>query len=171
MAGFDSGGLGAVLGVLFLGYLLYRQLQVRRLPRQLRLERSMLFVAIGVLTALPVLQGRTRVSGAVWAVLVASFLVGAALAAARAFTVRLWSVDRQLHRQGTAWTVALWLVAVLTHLAAGFWTHALGGPAALAGATAMLYLAVASIVQQAVLVERGNRYRTRARAALGLGQP
>ena len=171
MAGFDSGGTGAVLGVVFLGYLLYRQLQVRLLPRQLRLERPMLFVAVGFFCALPVLKGQTRVSEAVWGVLAASFLVGAALAAARAFTVRLWSVDRTLHRQGTAWTVALWLVAVLTHLGAGFLTHALGGPAALVSGTAMLYLAVASIVQQAVLVERGNRYRARARAALGLGRP
>jgi hypothetical protein len=170
MAGFSSGGLGAVLGVLFLGYLLYRQVQVRQLPRQLRLERSLMFVAIGVLTSLPILQGHVRASGAVWGFVAVRYVVGAAHAAARAFTVRLWSVDRKLHRQGTVWTVALWLVSVLTHIGAGFLTRSLGGPATLESSTAMLYLAVASIVQQVVLVERGNRYRTRARAALGLGQ-
>jgi hypothetical protein len=44
---------------------------------------------------------------------IGSLVVGATLAAVRAATVKLWSQDGQILRQGTWLTATLWVVAVV----------------------------------------------------------
>ncbi len=157
---------GTLVSLLFLGWLLYRQVQVRPVPRQPRLGRPLLFLGLGLLLFLPFLAGRPRVPGSCWAVLAASFVVGAGLGVARAYTVRLWFADRRLLRQGTWLTVVLWLVAVGLHACAGLLVVRIGGPAELMSTTGLLYLAMALLVQQVALARRGERRRARARAAV-----
>ncbi|WP_203915620.1 hypothetical protein [Rugosimonospora africana] len=157
--------VGAIFGVLFFGYLLYRQVQARPVPREPRLQQQGLFLIVGLMLAVPLLSGHGKLSGAALGILLASFVVGATLAVARAHTVKLWWDGQRLMRKGGALSISLWLVSVALHIGAGVLNHVVGGPAGAESATAMLYLAVASTVQQVALVQRGKRRRIRARAA------
>jgi hypothetical protein len=159
---------GTLVSVLFLGWLLYRQLQTRPVPRQVRFQRSLMFAILGVLIFVNFLGTSQPLPPAAWAVLALSFLVGACLGVVRAYTVRLWFEDRRLLRKGTWVTVTLWLVAVTLHVLAGVLIARLHGPAAAVGSAAMLYLAMASLVQQVAVWWRGQKRREVARARAGL---
>ena len=158
-----------VVSIGVFAFLLYRLRQVRPVPRTPRLRSSLIIGVLGIVSfgaALGNGGGKERIEPKIWLVLLASFLVGASLGVVRAHTVRLSFVDRRLMRQGTWLTVGLWLVAVLLHAAAGPVVAALGGPSRIVAASGMLYLAMASAVQQVVVVRRGRQRRQAARAAL-----
>jgi len=146
-------------------FLLYRLRQVRPVPRRPRLRSSMIIGGLGIVSFGAAL-GHERIAQKIWLVLLASFLIGASLGVVRAYTVRLSFVERRLMRQGTWLTVGLWVFAVLLHAAAGPVVSALGGPSRIVSASGMLYLAMASAVQQLVVVRRGQQRRQAARAAL-----
>lgn len=154
---------GLFFSLLFLGYLLYRQRQVRPVPRTPRLRVSLIAFGLGLVNTVTFLSGGPQVTAVCWVILATSFLVGAALGVARAYTVRLWFVERRLMRQGTWWTIVLWLVAVVLHTLAGLLIEVVGENHGLGSATGLLYLAMSFAVQQVVVVRRGRERRERAR--------
>jgi hypothetical protein len=156
--------LSSAISLVFLGYLLYRQRQVRRVPRQVRFRAPALFLVIGLFTFVGFLQHNT-VGKLAWSLLILSFLVGAGLGVYRAYTVKLWFKDRMLWRQGTWTTVSLWILATVLHVLAGIVIGVTGGPAGTEAATGMLYLAMSQMVQQVTVVHRGQQKRELARAA------
>jgi hypothetical protein len=156
--------LGSLLSLAFLGLLLYRQRQVRPVPRSVRPRSSLVFGLIGLVVFVEFLNGGVTVGAVPWAILAASFALGIGLALVRAHTVRIWLRDRRLVRQGSWWTVALWVVAVVTHVVAGVLIVATGGPRGLGSATGMIYLAIASLAQQVAVVRRGREMRALAHA-------
>jgi hypothetical protein len=91
------------------------------------------------------------------ALMVLSLAVGAALAAVRAlFTVRIWSQDGRLMRQGNALTALLWVVSIGQHLL----IDRLVMPGA-GTVTILFYFGVVLIVQRAVLLARAQRMGAR----------
>ncbi len=153
-----TAGIGALSSLAFLGYLLYRQRQVRRVPTAVRPRGPAMFLLVGLFTFTGYLQA-TRVPVAAWLLLALSFAIGAGLGWWRAHTVRLWFEQRRLLRQGTWPTVGLWLLATALHTLAGLVIGATGGPTGLESATGMLYLAMSSLIQQVAVVRRGQRTR------------
>jgi hypothetical protein len=170
MSGNQSALAGGLFSLLFLAFLLYRQRQVRRVPARVRPRGSAVFLVVGLVVFVGFVNGGTRVPPLAWAILAASFAVGAALGVARAYTVRMWFTERMLMRQGSWSTVGLWLVAVALHVLAGVLIGATGGPRGLESATGMLYLAMSSLVQQVAIVHRGQQRRALARARLAAAE-
>jgi hypothetical protein len=159
MTGVTTVVAGNLFNVAFLAYLLYRQRQVRRVPSRLVVRTTGVFALIGVVLLTQYLGQAPKPEPASWLALGGSFVVGAGLAVARAYTVRLWFAEHLLLRQGTWLTVGLWLVAFGVHALAGLLVRHLPGGFGLESATGMLYLAMSSLIQQAVLVQRGRRMR------------
>jgi hypothetical protein len=163
----DASGLniGALFSVLLLGYLLYRQLQIRPVPRAPKLRSAGIMAVVGVFNAFQFFGGgKHHLDGLSWTVLVASFLIGAGLGVARAYTVKLWFVDKRLMRQGTWLTITLWIVGVILHALAGVLIGISSGVHGIESATGVLYLAMSFTVQQVVVVQRGQQRRAQARA-------
>ena len=114
-----SGNL--VIGLAAFAFLLYRQVQRRPIGGRgrgtvRRGEIALVLLAVGAIELASFAQHRHFGAASV-AILCASFAVGGALGVARGFTVRLWSENGRLYRQGTAITVVLWLVGVGLYLA------------------------------------------------------
>ncbi len=85
---------------------------------------------------------------------------GGVLGAIRAYTVKIWTADNMVLRQGTWLTVALWLVSVGLHFVSDWGIDSLKAPSGLASATLLLYLAITYGVQTAIVFARSGSQRT-----------
>lgn len=146
---------GLIIGLVVLGWLMWRQLQVRELRRDRGYGAALILVAIGLVEI--VHYGREHPLGTSGDLLLAtSIAVAAGFGAVRATTVRLWTEDGRLLRQGTAITAALWLVAIAIHLA-GDQVIAPHDAERIGAVSLLLYLGVSLAVQRAALGERARR--------------
>jgi len=150
---------GLIIGLAVLGWLLWRQLQVRELRRDKGYGAALVMVAIGLVEVVRY-AGETHLGATGDALLATSIVVAAAFGVARAGTVRLWCEDGRLLRQGTAITAALWLAAIAIHLA-GDEVIAPHDAARIGGVSLLLYLGVSLAVQRAALGERARRLDAR----------
>jgi hypothetical protein len=146
---FFSYALGAVILVL----VLLRQVRVRPVPRVFQPRLPVVLGVIG-LFEMASYAGNHHVSSSAWLWIAGSTLVGAlGLGALRGLSMRVWTGNGWVLRQGNALTMALWLVSLLVHFAsdsAGDHT----GTAGLAGASFLLYLGVTLAVQGYVVHRR-----------------
>ncbi|HEY0279785.1 MAG TPA: hypothetical protein VGC32_16100 [Solirubrobacterales bacterium] len=146
---------GLLIALVLLGWLLWRQLQVRELRRDRGYLLPLIVAAIGMFEV--VRYGEDHPLGASGiALLAASLVVAAAFGAIRATTVRLWVDDGRLLRQGTLITAALWLIAIAVHLA-GDRVIAPHDADRIGAVSLLLYLGVSLAVQRAALGERARR--------------
>jgi len=139
-------GLGLSLAALV--FVLYRQLQVRRLSS--RYTVPVILVLLGVISLTS--PGPTGLGSASGVLILAGLLLidAAGLGALRAWTVRLWRTGDAVFRQGTRLTAALWLLGVVIHAA-------VDGLAGISDSTLLLYLGVSYGVQQLVLQARAQQ--------------
>jgi hypothetical protein len=142
-----------VLGALVLILVLLRQVRVRPVPRVFQPRLPVVLGVIG-LFEIASYAGNHHVSSTAWLWLVGTTLVGAlGLGALRGLSMRVWTGNGWVLRQGNALTMALWLVSLLVHFAgdsAG--SHA--GAAGLAGPSFLLYLGVTLSMQYYVVHRR-----------------
>jgi hypothetical protein len=129
-------------------WLLFRQLTERPLREKSRL--GLVLVVVGAVETVSYVSGH-RLSGHDAGMLVLSLVVGLALAAARAFTVRLRRHNGLITRQGTWLTGLLWIVAIGQHFLIDT-TVAAG----LGAVTILLYFGVVLLAQQQVLSARAR---------------
>ena len=145
---FFSYALGAVILIL----VLLRQVRVRPVPRVFQPRLPVVLGVIG-LFEMASYAGNHHVSSTAWLWIAGTTLVGAiGLGALRGLSMRVWTGNGWVLRQGNALTMALWLVSLLVHFAgdsAG--NHA--GAAGLAGASFLLYLGV-TLAMQGYVVHR-----------------
>ena len=141
------------LGALILILVLLRQVRVRPVPRVFQPRLPVVLGVIG-LFEMASYAGNHHVSSTAWLWVVGSTLVGAVgLGALRGVSMRVWTGDGWVLRQGNALTMALWLVSLLVHFAAdAAASHA--GAAGLEGASFLLYLGVTLSMQSYVVHRR-----------------
>lgn len=146
---FFSYALGAVILVL----VLLRQVRVRPVPRVFQPRLPVVLGVIG-LFEMASYAGNHHVSSSAWLWIAGTTLVGAlGLGALRGVSMRVWTGNGWVLRQGNGLTMALWLVSLLVHFAsdsAGNHT----GAAGLAGASFLLYLGVTLAIQGYVVHRR-----------------
>lgn len=158
-------GESVLFGLVVFAFLLWRQLQVRRL----REGRSWLIagalVVVGVLEVTRYLAGH-HVAHAALALIGVSFLVGIGFGAVRARTVKIWRQESTVVTQGTWLTIALWLVTVAVHFAIDLMVDASSRNGAQAGAAAILiYLGLTLGAQRLVVFARARDIRPQAALA------
>ncbi|HVA06210.1 MAG TPA: hypothetical protein VNG12_05645 [Acidimicrobiales bacterium] len=138
------------LDVLILAYFLTRQLRVRIVPRQPRLQFPM-FIGVLGLIELVSYTGDHPVTSSEYVWLLGTLLVGAVLLGAlRALTVRIWVASNWVVRQGNWLTMALWALSIGLHFVRGSGTTG-GG---VESASLLLYFAVTYGVQNYVVHRR-----------------
>lgn len=151
-----SSAIALLVDLVVFGLLMYRQVSVRQV-RSGRLP--MVLAGLGLLEIASYGQ-HDRLAPVAMALLVASLVIGAALGAIRATTVRIWYQNGLLVRQGTWLTVLLWLVSVGIHLGTG---ELVSRPMqAVLSVGTLLYLGVTLGAQQLVI---GVQARRMARTA------
>ena len=141
------------LGALILILVLLRQVRVRPVPRVFQPRLPVVLGVIG-LFEIASYAGNHHVSSTAWLWFVGSTLVGAlGLGALRGLSMRVWTGNGWVLRQGNALTMALWLVSLLVHFA-GDTAGSHAGAAGLEGASFLLYLGVTLAVQYYVVHRR-----------------
>lgn len=133
-----------VVGLVVLGFILYRQRQVRVVSTRFAWPFALAGAGLASLTwasPTPLTPAGTMVLG----LLLAFDAVG--LGAVRGYTVRLWRDGEHWLRQGTWTTIGLWLAGSAVHVAVDNVTHI--GPS-----NVLLYLGVTYGVQNLVLQGR-----------------
>ncbi len=146
---FFSYALGAVILIL----VLLRQVRVRPVPR---VFQPRLPVVIGVIGLFEMLSyaGDHHVSSSAWLWVVGTLAIGAiGLGILRGLSMRVWSTDNWVLRQGNAVTMSLWLVSLLVHFV-GDTGQSHAGAAGLEGASFLLYLGVTLCAQYYVVYRR-----------------
>lgn len=145
-----------VVGVLVLGFVVFRQLRKRPVRED---GRPTLLLVLGVLGVVDLVQflDAHPVHATGIATLAASLVLAAGFGVARAYTVRLWRENGTLYRQGTVITLVLWLVGIAVHFGADALIDGSGAAKGLASAALVLYIAVTFGVQWTAV-------RSRARA-------
>lgn len=159
--------LDLVLGVVVLGFLVYRQLRVRPVNSS-GLRLALILGVIGIIQVSSFLQ-KDHSHSLILATLAGSLVLAAGFGAARAATVRIWLRDGQAWSQGSWVTALLWVVAVAAHL--GYDALLDHGKAAsgLGNASILLYLAVSLAVQRVIVQNRAQRLQPGAEASAAAG--
>jgi hypothetical protein len=141
------------LGTLILVLVLLRQVRVRPVRR---VFQPRLPVVIGVIGLLEMFSyaGNHHVSSTAWLWVAGTLVVGAlGFGILRGFSMRVWTGNGWVLRQGNAVTMALWLVSLVVHFA-GDTGQSHAGAAGLEGASFLLYLGVTLAVQYYVVYRR-----------------
>jgi hypothetical protein len=141
------------VGALILVLVLLRQVRVRPVPR---VFQPRLPVVIGVIGLFEMFgyAGDHHVSSAAWLWVAGTLVVGAlGLGVLRGLSMRVWTGNGWVLRQGGAVTMALWLVSLLVHFV-GDAGQGHAGAAGLEGASFLLYLGMTLCVQYYVVYRR-----------------
>jgi hypothetical protein len=143
------------LDVLIAVYVLSRQRRIRLVPRLLNLRLPIIFGVIGLIDLLGYTDNhRHHVTGADWAWVLATLVVGALiLGGIRALTVKVWTSNQWVVRQGTWLTIGLWVLSLALHFV-GDVGAAHNGAGNFEASSFLLYLAVTYGVQNYVVHRR-----------------
>jgi hypothetical protein len=142
-----------LLDVVIALYILNRQRRIRPVPRTLGLRFPVVIGVIGLINLLGYADTNHPSHGAYLWVL-ATLAVGALLLGAiRAFTVRIWTSNDWVVRQGTGLTMALWVVSLALHFISGVGGHDVAN---LEASSFLLYLGLTYGVQNYVVHRRAT---------------
>ncbi|WP_034264007.1 hypothetical protein [Actinospica robiniae] len=144
-----------IIGAAVLALLIFRQVSVRPLREGHRVP--LILTVVGIVEFSQYLRSHRGHPAAIASALGGSLVLAAVSGAARAPTVRIWTQDGTVMRQGTALTVLLWIVPAAMHL--GYDKLAGGNAVGDVGASTMLlYYAVTFTVQRRVLHARARAH-------------
>ena len=156
-----TGIVNIVITAAIVIWVIYQQLRVRPLRQRGRV--GLILAAIGLIETVQFVSRNHVHTRDIWLV-VASIVIGAALAVWRAYTVRIWRDQTGVVvRQGYWLTAVLWLVSIAQHLGLDSQTHN-----GLASVTLLLYLGISFALQRLVMLERAKRMGLLPSVAAGL---
>lgn len=145
-----------VVGLVVLGWILYRQLQARPVREERPYLLMVVLGALGLVETQQFLADKHLAPGA-YIVLVVSLAVGMGIGFVRGWLVHIWRVDGVLTRQGNGATVVLWLVGLAIHLGIDVVLGAVESDARGLGlASLWLYLALALAAQRYAVLRRAR---------------
>ena len=143
--------LSIIVSVLVLLYILNNQRRVRQVHQRLGLRLPIILVVLGIFSASNYLNSHPPTTvGLILLVFSLIFLAGG-LGTLRAYTVRIWSNDKGVFRQGTWLTIGLWIVSVALHVLIEQVSHT--GESSL-----LLYYGITFGVQRVVVNSRVKPY-------------
>lgn len=152
----------ALIAVLLIGWIFYRQLQARPLKENTSRLAAILALIGLVQTVQYVSSGGPVGAGHVVAALL-GLVIAVALAYPRALTTKVFpGPDGQYLRQGTPATIGLWLVAIALHVAVDVAVPAAMGDhtgRGFAGVTTMLFVGITLFAQSWFLQQRVAAHR------------
>jgi hypothetical protein len=145
-----TGVINIVITAAILIWVIYQQLRARPLRQRSRV--GLILTLIGLIETVQ-FASKNHVHFRDIGLVIASIVIGAALAVWRAYTVRIWRDQTgAILRQGYWLTALLWLVSIAQHLALDSQTHN-----GLAGVTLLLYLGISFALQRLVMLNRARR--------------
>jgi hypothetical protein len=147
--------LSYALGAIVLFFVLLGQARLGVVRRDFRPRLPVFLGVLGFVETIAY-AGDHHVPTSSWAWVAGTMVLGAlGLGALRGLSMRVWSGNGWVVRQGTAVTMVLWIVTLLAHVL-GDAGGSQAGAADLAGATFLLYLGLTLGLQSYVVFRRGQ---------------
>jgi hypothetical protein len=144
------------LDVLIGVYILSRQRRIRPVPRVLSLRFPIIVGIIGLIDLLSYTDTHHHITQTAYLWVLATIVVGALLlGAVRALTVKIWTSNNWVVRQGTWLTIGLWVLSLALHFAGGIGAQH-SGAGNLEASSFLLYLALTYGVQNYVVFRRAT---------------
>jgi uncharacterized BrkB/YihY/UPF0761 family membrane protein len=140
-----------IISVLVLLYILYNQRRVRQLRQTLRLTLPIVLIIVGFLSTTSHFNTQPLTTTGLILIVASLLFLAGGMGALRAYTVKIWSNDQGVFRQGTWLTIGLWLVSVALHVVVEQFGHT--GQSSL-----LLYVGITLAVQRLVLYSRARSY-------------
>ncbi|TWS20022.1 hypothetical protein FK529_07725 [Tsukamurella asaccharolytica] len=152
----------AAIALLTLGWIFYRQRQVR--PLKDRTARiALVLAAIGLVQAVQYVSSGGAVGAGQVVAVILGLVIAVALAYPRALTTKVFpGPDGAYLRQGTAATIGLWIVAIVLHVAVDIAVPVAMGDhtgRGFTGVTTMLFLGITLYAQNWFLQQRAAAHR------------
>jgi hypothetical protein len=142
------------LDVLVAAYILSRQRRIRPVPRVLSLRFPVILGIIGLINLLGYTNTHHHITSGDYLFVLATLVVGAVgLGAIRGTTVKIWTSNNWVFRQGTWLTMGLWVLSLALHFVSGAGAKNVGA-GNLEASSFLLYLAVTYGVQNYVIHRR-----------------
>jgi hypothetical protein len=151
----SSESFNLLIGLLVLGWIMYRQLQAQPAKADLRLP--LILAIIGIIELTGFLGQHGHHPGYVFAALAGSFILAIVFAAIRAATMHIWVDNGQPWRKGTALTAVLWIVSLGVHLGYDYLVDGRGPLAGLGTVSLALYFAITLTIQRLIVQARARR--------------
>ncbi|HEY1627044.1 MAG TPA: hypothetical protein VGG16_24940 [Streptosporangiaceae bacterium] len=151
----SSESFNLLIGVLILGWILYRQLQAQPAKADLRLP--VILAVLGIVDLSSFLGQHGHHPGYVFAALAGSFILAVVFAAVRASTMHIWVNNGQAWRKGNLLTAVLWIVSLGVHLGYDYLVDGRGALAGLGAASLTMYFAITLTVQRLMVQARARR--------------
>lgn len=152
----------AVIAVLAISWIFYRQLQARPLKDKTA-RIALVLAAVGLVQTVQYVSSGGEIGAGHVVAAVLGLVIAVALAYPRALTTKIFpGPDGRYLRQGTAATIGLWIVAIVLHIAVdvlaplAMGDHTGGG---FAGVTTMLFIGVTLFAQNHFLQQRVAAHR------------
>jgi hypothetical protein len=146
--------LSYALGIAIVFFVLLRQTRIRPVPRFFTARFPVVLGLLGLLDVFSYTRDHHHVTGADYLWVLGTLLVGAVLlGAVSGLTVRLWTSNGWVVRQGTTATMVLWMASLALH----FFVDGGGGHAGASGleeASLLLYLGLTIGAQSYVIHRR-----------------
>ena len=146
--------LSIALGVLVIIFVLIRQTRIRPVPRVLQIRLPIILGVLGLFECFGYLGDHHHPTTAAYLWVLGTLVIGAVgLGALRALSIKLWTTNNWVVRQGTPVTMVLWAISLALHFAgeAGAGPH---GTSQLEQASLLLYLGLTLGVQAYALQRR-----------------
>jgi uncharacterized BrkB/YihY/UPF0761 family membrane protein len=141
----------SIISALVLLYVLYNQRRVRQLRQGLRLILPIVLIIAGLSSTVGDLSTHPLTTTGLILIVVSLLFLAGGMGAARAYSVKIWSNDQGVFRQGTWWTIGLWLVSIGLHVAVELFGHT--GQSSL-----LLYFGITLGTQRLIIHARARPY-------------
>ncbi|MEC4614260.1 hypothetical protein ACFWXB_16960 [Tsukamurella tyrosinosolvens] len=152
----------AVIAVLAIGWIFYRQLQARPLKDKTA-RIALVLAAVGLYQTVQYISGGGEVGAGHVVAAVLGLVIAVALAYPRALTTKVFpGPDGRYLRQGTAATIGLWIVAIGLHVGVDVLVPMAMGDhtgRGFAGVTTMLFIGITLYAQNYFLQQRVAAHR------------
>lgn len=138
-----------IISLLVLLYLLYRQRQIRKVSEKVPLRLPVILGILGLYNLVKYFDYQTLTANKLTWIILSLLVLAIGMGSLRAFTVRVWSEDNGIFRQGTWLTVGLWIVSVALHMT----VDRIGG---IGDSTLLVYYGITLAVQSFVVQSRAK---------------
>jgi hypothetical protein len=127
----------------------YNQVRVRQVKSDTKLTIPLVMLVLGIYNFKDYMA-TAQLTLISWVSIIISFSVLAiGMAAIRATTVKIWSDNKVIYRQGTWITVLLWIVSIAIHLVLNEIGH-------VGQSTTLIYFAITFTVQKLIVQKRAS---------------
>ena len=138
-----------IVALLVLLLIIYNQLRIRQVRRDLRLRLPIILVIVGLPHLVSYINSEQGNLLTPVTVLAGLLVLAVGMGVLRAYTVRLWSENREVFRRGTWITVVLWILTAGLHLAIAQFGH-------VGESTLLIDYGITLIVQRWVILTRAQ---------------